>query len=99
MHGRWKRRLQNVASAIEYLPNHAWRPRSLDQSLGSGITLLETVNPRLNTSTTSELRNALASQRIVASAFARGILRFSMPDHTIRLPQLARLGRALRFVA
>jgi len=99
MHGRWKRRLQNVATAIEYLPNHAWRPKSLDPSLGSGITLLETANPRLNTSTTTELRNALASQRIVASAFARGILRFSMPDHTIRLPQLAQLGRALRIVA
>ena len=92
---KWDVLRANAESFTEWVGDSFWRPMKLHSSLRSGIVrLLPSDRPSQHVG--SRLRQTLARNGVVATAYDDGVLRFSMPRSYLWLSQLSEVMRALR---
>lgn len=92
---KWNVLRANAESFAEWVTDSHWRPMKLHDSLRSGIVRL-LPNRRASQYVGGQLRQALARNGVVATAYDDGVLRFSMPRSYLWLSQLSEVIRALR---
>jgi len=94
IYDKWNVLRANAVCFAEWVGDSFWRPIKLHGSLRSGIVRLMPSRqaPR---QVGSQLRQTLAKNGVVATAYDDGVLRFSMPRSYLWLSQLSEVTRAL----
>jgi hypothetical protein len=88
-------RIQNAKRIAEIASAAGWHPCRPDQSLQSGILLLEAAAPPAERKPAEETRAALQKKGVVATVYDGGTIRLSMPAGPLRAGELATVTAAL----
>ncbi len=94
-----KGRLSNAESVAGVAASSNWTPLVPDESLRSGIVMLEGMASKSRNSSPDELRRGFQQHGVVLSAYEGGLLRLSMPTSQFEPRQLKQLSDALRELA
>jgi selenocysteine lyase/cysteine desulfurase len=97
--GRLEVRISNADRVSKLASAAGWRPCLPDESLRSGILLLEPTTARAQSLAPDEARAALQKQGVVLTAYDGGVLRLSMPTTPLQSEDLAVLSSALTAIA
>lgn len=88
-------RFENAVQVAELATQSGWRPRLPEQSLQTGIVLLEADSPVVKAEPAEQLRRAFQEQGVALTAYSGGQVRLSMPKKPLSADERIVLTDAL----
>ncbi len=88
------RRIQNADALIKTIPKTRWQPLIPDQAFRSGIMLVRSKEKSVRNTSTRDIRAKFNKAGLAVTAYARGLVRLSIPSSRFSTTDLDRISAA-----